>query len=217
VAYADPGVTLCLLVKRQFQDYIERNGHEPSVIFMQNHGLVVAADQLDDIDAIHEQVFGVLEDTYRDAGLDTRGPIVTTEEAGPSLSSASGDQSGQDLVALKCSGFNPAPAPLTPDHIVYSGVEPLDLDGTLSLEAYREQFDSDPRLLIHNGVLYSTGTTLTQARAACSLAADGAHVLRLTEAFGGVRFMSEEQWRFVVNWEAEAYRKSITESYRDTA
>ena len=45
------------------------------------------------------------------------------------------------------------------------------------------------------------------------VAADGAHVLRLTEAFGGANFMSKEQWQFIVNWEAESYRQSVAESY----
>jgi len=63
--------------------------------------------------------------------------------------------------------------------------------------------------VLYEGALYAVGVTSSQARAACDLAADGAHVIGLTGAFGGARFMSEEQWRFVVNWEAETYRQSV--------
>ncbi len=76
-----------------------------------------------------------------------------------------------------------------------------------------ERFGSDPRLLIHEGALYAQGATRSLAQAACDLAADGAFVLRLTEAFGGANFMSEKQWQFVVDWEAESYRQSVAESY----
>ncbi len=119
------------------------------------------------------------------------------------------NHSEQDLAVLRCSGLKPAPAPLTPDHVVYSGVEPLDLDDGQSLAAYRARFGDDPRLVLCEGALYAIGAASSLARAACDLAADGAEIMRLTEAFGGARFMSEEQWHFVVNWEAEVYRHSV--------
>ena len=81
VPYTGPGVSLCLFVKRQFEEYVAQHGHEPSVVIMQNHGLVVAADTAEEIDALHEQVFATLKDAYRNAGLDTRSLIFETERA----------------------------------------------------------------------------------------------------------------------------------------
>jgi len=210
VPYVDPGVTLCLHVKRQFEDYVSEHGCEPSVIIMQNHGLVVAADELAEIDLIHERIFKVLEDTYRSAGLGTGIPDFVAEESNASPVSELG---GLKVVALKCTGFQPAPGPLTPDHVVYGGVEPLNLVNGNTLITYRERFESDPRLLVHAQGLYAIGATHSQAKVACDLAADGAFVFQLTEAFGGANFMSEKDWRFVVNWEAESYRQSVSESY----
>jgi rhamnose utilization protein RhaD (predicted bifunctional aldolase and dehydrogenase) len=209
VPYVDPGVTLCMQVKRQFEDYIRDHGCEPSVMVMQNHGLVVAADSLAEIDRIHEQVFRVLEEAYWNAGLDTASPDFGMEEASALLPSELVIQDGTDPVVLKCTGIHPAPGPLTPDHVVYSGVEPfMRLNGN-TLDTYRERFGSDPSLLIHDGTLYARGATHSRAKAACDLAADGALVFRLTDAFGGANFMHENQWRFVVNWEAESYRQSV--------
>ena len=213
VPYVDPGVTLCLQVRRQFEAYVKDRGCEPSVIIMQNHGLVVAADELIEIDLIHERIFKVLEDTYKDAGLNTDFPVFETEEASSLLASELLGKTAPELVALKCTGFQPAPGPLTPDHVVYAGVEPFDPINGDDLHTYREQFGADPRILIHAGALYAQGATHSQVKATCDLAADGAHVLRLTAAFGGANFMSEEQWRFVVNWEAESYRLSVAKSY----
>lgn len=209
VPYVDPGVTLCLLVKRQFEEYIQRHGREPFVIIMQNHGLIVAADTLDEIHALHKKVFGVLEDAYRAAGLDTSSPACRKESGIDALPDDFIRSSEHEQIIMKCPGLKPAPAPLTPDHIVYSGVAPLSLDDGQSLSSYRQHFRSEPRLVIHKEIAYTLGATDSQAQAACDLAADGAHVLRLTEAFGGARFMSEDQWRFVVNWEAEAYRQAV--------
>jgi len=209
VSYVDPGVTLFLQVKQQFKDYIRENGQEPSVIVMQNHGLVVAADELAEIDLIHERIFNVLEDAYSNAGLDTDRSYFAAEEVDTVPTSELDGDIDPELIALKCHGIHPSPGPLTPDHIVYSGVAPFYPANGDTLAAYRELFSSDPRLLIHEGVVYASGATRSQAQAAFDLAADGAHVLHLTEAFGGANFMTEEQWQFVVNWEAESYRQSV--------
>ncbi len=213
VPYVDPGVTLCLQVRRQFEDYFSEHGREPSIIIMQNHGLVVAADQLSEIDLIHERVFKTLEDTYKNAGLSTNFPDFVTEELSVSPVTEPVAQAGSGQVIMKCTGIDPAPGPLTPDHVVYSGVEAMSMVNDNALNTYRERFGSDPRLFIHAGELYAQGASHTQVKVACDLAADGAFVLRLTEAFGGAKFMTEEQWRFVINWEAESYRQSVTESY----
>ncbi len=176
---------------------------------MQNHGLVVAADELAEIDLIHERVFKVLEDTYRKAELDTDFPDFATEEVSALPATELVVNTDPYPVTVKCTGIEAAPGPLTPDHVVYSGVEPLSLANGDTLVNYRERFGSDPRLVIHEDALYAQGATHSQVKVASDLAADGSHVLRLTEAFGGANFMSERQWRFVVNWEAESYRQSV--------
>jgi len=211
VPYIDPGVTLCLQIKRQFEAYVGERGREPSVIIMQNHGLVVAADDLDEIDLIHEHVFSALKGVYRSAGLETGYTDFIAEEVDALPASGLNGDIDPDLFALKCTGICPSPGPLTPDHIVYSGVEPFDSASGSTFASYREQYGSDPQVLIHEGTLYALGATISRARLAAALAADGAHVLRLTEACGGANFMSEKQWQFVVNWEAEAYRQSVAE------
>ena len=213
VSYIDPGVTLCLQVRRQFEDYVTKHGCEPSVIIMQNHGLVVASDELAEIDLIHERIFEVLEENYSRAGLDTDFPDFEAEEVSSLLATELATKTDLEPVIVKCTGIEAAPGPLTPDHIVYSGVEPLNLENDNTLTTYRERFGSDPRMLVFEDALFAQGATRSQVKAACDLAADGAHVFRLTEAFGGANFMSEQQWRFVVNWEAEAYRQSVTENY----
>ena len=206
--YVDPGVTLSLQAKQQIDEYVGIHGREPSIIFMQNHGLVVTADELSEIDRIHQQVFEVLKNSYRRAGVDTSRPVFQFEQAtrhSPGLI----DQDVQAAVILECNGISPAPGPLTPDHIVYSGVEPLQLIDEESVRRYREKIGTEPQLIIDEGSLYALGSTYSQAVVACELAADGEHVLRLTDAFGGVNYMTEEQWRFVVGWEAESYRQAV--------
>lgn len=209
VPYTDPGVTLCLYISELFHEYMNKWNREPSVLIMQNHGLVVASDELAEIDQIHARIFRVLRDEYAKKGIDAEIPGRIFEDALiPDLLNRMGIDSTEYQV-LSCTGLRPPPGPLTPDHIVYSGVEPHDGSIQNDVADFRDEFNSDPKLVSHDKHVYGLGKTAGEARLALELAADGEQVLKLTRAFGGPKFMSEPQWRFVVNWEAEAYRQTV--------
>ena len=40
-------------------------------------------------------------------------------------------------------------------------------------------------------------------------AQDGAQVLKLSQAFGGVEYMSDRAREFIENWEVESYREKV--------
>ena len=46
-----------------------------------------------------------------------------------------------------------------------------------------------------------------EADLALELAQDGALVMQLTEAFGGINYMTDAQREFIENWEVESYRQ----------
>lgn len=213
IPYTDPGVTLFLHVKRLFEEYFRERNHEPSILVMQNHGLVVASDDREEIDRIHDRICRALKRAYARAGVDAELQERDFRETSiPDLLNRVGVEPSV-YQAFSCSDLHPAPRPLTPDHIVYGGVAPLD--GTIDGGAadYKKQFGSDPKLLTHDGVVYGLGKSVSEARLALELAADGERVLNLTRAFGGPKFMPEPHWRFVVNWEAEVYRQKVARDF----
>ena len=61
VAYTDPGYTLFKKVYDAIGQWKAQRGSEPQVIFLQNHGIFVAADTVAEIDAIYEDVMTKLE------------------------------------------------------------------------------------------------------------------------------------------------------------
>jgi len=64
-------------------------------------------------------------------------------------------------------------------------------------------------VVIANGRVYGLGTTEKNARLALEFAMDGAQVLQLSQAFGGVEYMSDAAREFIENWEVESYRQSV--------
>jgi len=53
VEYTDPGYLLFKKVAGKISDYRERYGEEPQVIWLQNHGIFVAADTTEEIKQIY--------------------------------------------------------------------------------------------------------------------------------------------------------------------
>jgi rhamnose utilization protein RhaD (predicted bifunctional aldolase and dehydrogenase) len=56
VEYTDPGYILFKLVEKRIGEYKERFGKEPAIIFLENHGVFVAADTPEEIDRLYEQI-----------------------------------------------------------------------------------------------------------------------------------------------------------------
>lgn len=61
IPYCDPGYTLFKKVYDQIQAYKAARSAEPQVIFLQNHGIFVAADTVAEIDNIYNQIIRSLE------------------------------------------------------------------------------------------------------------------------------------------------------------
>ena len=60
IPYCDPGYTLFKKVFDEIQAYKAARGTEPQVIFLQNHGIFVAADTVAEIDNIYNQIISSL-------------------------------------------------------------------------------------------------------------------------------------------------------------
>ena len=74
--YIDPGYTLCMQVRRQVGQYKQQHGRQPSVIFLKNHGVFVAADRPSDVHALYATVFDRLAGRYEKAGVALKLPVV---------------------------------------------------------------------------------------------------------------------------------------------
>ena len=60
IPYCDPGYTLFKKVYDEIQAYKAARGAEPQVIFLQNHGIFVAADTVAEVDAIYDSIISKL-------------------------------------------------------------------------------------------------------------------------------------------------------------
>jgi rhamnose utilization protein RhaD (predicted bifunctional aldolase and dehydrogenase) len=208
VEYIDPGYTLCMEVRERIQQYKAANGNEPALLVLQNHGIFIAADTAAEIRALYARVMDALKDEYAQAGVSLELDVAAAEKSAEiegKIKAVFGDHA----VFIASSGkFNVAPGPITPDHLVYSKAFPYI--GTLTgvgVETYEAERGYAPKVVVNGERVFGIGNSQKNADLALELAQDGALVIQLAEAFGGINYMTDAQREFIENWEVEAYRQ----------
>jgi len=208
VEYIDPGYTLCMEVRKRIEAYRETHGHDPALLILKNHGVFVAADTAEDIHALYAGLNERLSLAYAAAGCSTE---LAMADAAPDPDAETAIRScfGDDAAYVASGGkFNCVPGPINPDYMVYSKAIPFTADPTEhNAEAYRESNGYAPKVVVTDTHVYGIGTSQKNADLALDMARDGAQIMQLAEAFGGLNFMTDEQREFIENWEVESYRE----------
>lgn len=207
VEYIDPGYTLCMEVRKRIESYKAENGREPALLVLQNHGIFIAADSPDEIRALYARVMDGLKAEYEKSGVSME-LNVTDEPQSPEAEEQIKTVFGTDAECVVSSGlFAYAPGPITPDHLVYSKAFPFCDDCTAAAaDAYKAKRGYAPKVVVNGDRVYGIGNSQKNADLALELAQDGALVMQLAEAFGGINYMTDAQREFIENWEVESYR-----------
>ena len=208
VEYIDPGYTLCMEVRERIEQYKRDYSKEPALVVLQNHGIFIAADTADGIRAHYSRVMDTLKAEYNKAEICEDIVISETAES-PETEARIKALLGDEAAFVVSSGmFSYAPAPITPDHLVYAKAFPFT--DALTVEAianYKSERGYAPKVVVAGNRVYGIGTSKKNADLALELAQDGAVVQQLTEAFGGINIMTDPQREFIENWEVESYRQ----------
>jgi NAD(P)-dependent dehydrogenase (short-subunit alcohol dehydrogenase family) len=207
--YCDPGLTLAV----EFKKAVEAFGKAPKVAFLGNHGVFVAADSQEEIKALYADIMDKLAAFVTAQGIpleENAAPchMETVFENAPVLRGLLGK-----VATVTAGGAFKAPeGPLTPDHIVYAGSFPLtaDLPDASAVEAFKAAHGTMPKVVeIPGKVVFGIGADKNTASRSLKLAENGAQIVRIAAAFGGVRYLNDAERSFIENWEAENYRASV--------
>lgn len=217
VPFVDPGYMLSKTVKDAMDAYKNAHGHQPGLVFLQNHGVFVAGDTPEAIRELYGRVMSTLSKAYQEAEVATQLPPPATPPPRPEEAHAVLEVLHHNLgLEHMASGtgtasFAVAEGPLSPDHIVYSRSFPLIGTPTAeSLADFRERYGYPPRVIVAPEGVYAIGPSEKAAKLALEFAMDGALVKQLAAAFGGVRYMDDRARLFIENWEAESYRQGVS-------
>ncbi|MDR2028299.1 MAG: class II aldolase/adducin family protein [Treponema sp.] len=231
----NPGYILSRAVKTAMEEYMAQWGCPADLILLQNHGVFVGADSVQEMKEKYAHLMVKLElrmewkpDFSGElSNWDCSGDIsgLLAELAG---SSAGGEpwkvvfrRNNEIAIMVKDrASFHPVSSSFTPDHIVYAGSDPLFVEtGTGSIqdclrEAWKNHLDTTrriPKIAAVQGVgVFGIGPTEKAANLALELFMDAIKVAVYAQSFGGERFMSRDQIDFINNWEVERYRSTVS-------
>jgi len=212
-----PGYTLARICYEKMNEFKKSKGYGLKVMLLQNHGIFVSADTLDEIDSLFNDVYKKLEAVVkRTADLnDSVSEEKTT--AAKSLTESLGHNvypvpvAETDNFCKNKEAAAPLLNPFTPDHIVYCGAYPLYISdinqAKAGLDTFISEKESLPRLLLIEGIgAFIMEDDESKAEKAQLLAKDAIKLAVYSESFGGPLTMTDELIYFITHWEAEAYR-----------
>ena len=232
IPYTDPGYTLFKKVYDKVNAWKKEHGSEPSVIFLQNHGIFVAADSASGIERIYCDVMDRLaaaEGKLPEGDVPVCGCVTETVPAIRAILSRSGrglktvKVTNNALVSAFTSSRQDAAhvlKPFTPDGIVYCKSEFIYIDGKdpesivaqaeKKIEAYVERRGHTPKVLLIKGIgLLAVGDDARQAQTITDVFTDAMKVAWYARSFGGEHPMTARQIDFIDNWEVENYRRKV--------
>jgi len=219
-----PGYVLATECRNLFEEYKHLTSRPPKVVILQNHGLFIAADTLQEIDALTDEVVRKLKDQITEKP-DFAEALVNINEAHEfvvQLRTLYGDGENAHAIfytneqALKFvkdkSSIRELLEPFTPDHIVYCKHRPLFLEdgGNCSkkFDIYKTTHGFAPKIVaIEKLGFIALGKTEKEAETAKLLFLDAMKVAVYARSFGGVNPLPDDFVQFILNWEVEHYRQ----------
>jgi len=230
IPLVDPGYVLSKVVKEALEAFRDRHGRIPNVIFLQNHGIVVAGDTPEAIQATYDRIGAVLAGEAKtraqlDAqGVDAWDEVRFLEALVPVARRALGAEAvfsvratGATVLKLADNdrAFEPLTSAFTPDHIVYMGVSPVRVDNPGQLAEtfadYTAKYGKPPRVVLTPGLgAFCLGPSAKSAGQAHLLFLDAVKIAVASQAFGGPLFMTTAAIDFIRNWEVEAFRAQVS-------
>ena len=232
IPYTDPGYVLFKKVYDKIKAYKKVNGHEPEVIFLQNHGIFVGADTTERIEEIYNHVLSTIESKVEALPAGEAQICDCVSETIPALRSIL-SRGGRGVKTLKVTNdalisnficcpekVNALMSPFTPDGIVYckseyiyidhEGPEDLVKKAEKKIEAYVAKRGHTPKVLLIKGIgLVAVGDNAKNAQVITDVFYDAVKVAWYAQSFGGQHPMNKRQINFIDNWEVENYRRKV--------
>lgn len=226
VEYTDPGYILFKKVEAEIIRFRNEKAAEPAIIFLQNHGVFVGANTIDEIKSVYETIEKALRGMIKKelpslAEKATEGEVadfvaVLTEKFGVSANTVLFSKNDLILSFVEtASTYDRVNKPFTPDDIVYcksnyAFVREIDSLAEVVTE-FKNRCTYLPKVIAIQGKgVLAVEDSLKSAQTVQEVFQNMMKVSFYSENFGGPHFMTQSQIDFIDNWEVENYRRQIS-------
>ncbi len=234
VPYSDPGYILFKIIAEKIAEYNAIFNHDPKVVLIQNHGIFVAADTVEEIHEIYADVKTKLQSTFKAFPVAQEIPVAQKLiEVLPAVRMLLSDEKLKVATAFNSSWVanfisdketfdNGIAKPFNPDQMVYCMSEYLFLENSNSPETIAEEAKTRiadfknrkgtvPKVIFiqNEGVIVAEDSPVSVDYLK-DIVNDFCEIGVLSENFGGPHPLTAEQATFIENWEVENYRKKVS-------
>lgn len=230
-----PGYMLAKKVRDELAAYKKKTGVDASFVILENHGIFVAADTVEEIKEIYDKV--VATTSSRIQRHPDFSPIEIDKRRGSLLAPAvrmllkDGDSSSVVVFRTNAElhdmlkdeeSFKVIASGYTPDHVVYCKAEPVYIEQKVNIECqyeemerkikeYKEKWGFAPKVIAVQGLgIFAHGTSKKNADIVADVFLDGVKIAVYNQSFGGPQFLTDDMIDFITNWEAESYRAKVS-------
>ena len=231
IEYTDPGYVLFKKVEDAIKAFRAEDGAEPAVIWLQNHGIFVAANSIEEVKVLYTKVLDTLEKAVKfPVPTEERATCSCTEQILPGIRMILSTEGLKTLKVRKNAlvkhfyDTEEAQAkiakPFTPDAIVYcksnyiflndEEPEAVLAEAAKQIPAFTAKFGYQPKVILIKGIgLVAVGDNAAQCDIILDVFEDAMKIAFFSESFGGPHPMTQAQIDFIDNWEVENYRRSV--------
>lgn len=206
VGYFTPGIELALAMHEEIGKFEKM----PSIIILQNHGLIITSDDYSLIEELTEMVVKRIEDylqfdlsKYKLPNQLTK--ILNKQTISDNISYLVEDEYLNAVLATNIDlVFERA---CCPDTFVYCGFEVVDLNKKESLSDYYRKYNELPKVVLLESKILISAITIKKAKETEEVLK--LHLMTLKESAGReVNHLSIDELAYLGNWEAEKFRQN---------
>lgn len=231
IPYTDPGYVLFKKVEDSIKDFRLKFSEEPAIIWLQNHGIFVAANSIEEIKVLYTSIIETLDKAVvKPVPTEARATCSCTEQTVPAIRQMLSKEGLKTLKVRKnalvkhfydsLENYAKIARPFTPDAIVYcksnyifiNQEEPADVlkEAAEVIPAFTAKYGYQPKVILLKGIgILAVGDNAAQCDIILDVFEDAMKIAYLAESYGGPHPMTQEQIDFIDNWEVENYRRSV--------
>lgn len=234
VPYTDPGYVLFMTIDAEIKKYKAKYKTEPKVVLLQNHGVFVAANSIEEIHEIYAEVKRKLQQSFE--SFPTLHEVPVTEkivEVLPAIrmllskeklkvASAFNSLWVDNFISSKEAFEKGIEKPFNPDQMVYcmseylfvensSSVDTIIEEAKSKIEDFKSRKNAVPKVIFikNEGVIVAEDSPVSVGYL-IDIVNDFCEISTLSENYGGPHPLTAEQAAFIENWEVENYRKKVS-------
>ena len=227
VEYTDPGYILFKLVEKRIAEYVKKYGKEPQIIFLENHGVFVCANTIDEIRNRYSEItekildkipygFPSSELTKQDNPLLTEVTSINKNHLARFYQSPLIEEftRNKESFAMAGTAFSPDNIVYCKAHYLFTQPEPDILKQDYL--GFEKKFGYFPKVVaLEKSGIICLEENENSLNTVYEVFLDILKISFYTRNFGGPRFMTPEQIEFIDNWEVENYRRKVAKKSDD--